>query len=72
MSDLEKDASRYRWLKAQGSLDLRTCYRSKWTRLETGETYYPSHALAVNGTGFSGVEHLDDLIDQAIEIYPLA
>jgi hypothetical protein len=24
----------------------------------------------VNGTGFNGIEHLDDLIDQAIALYP--
>lgn len=34
------------------------------------EEYYPSHRLSVNGTGFHGVEHLDDLIDQAMELYP--
>ena len=40
-----------------------------WFR-EDGTKYYPSHFINVNGTGFNGIEHLDDLIDQAMKLYP--
>jgi hypothetical protein len=62
------DAQRYQWIKKQKNLVLST-EGVKWFR-ENGEEYYPSHRLDVNGTGFHGVEHLDDLIDQAMEMYP--
>lgn len=72
MNDLELDAARYRWIKEQSNLNLRTCRRfgTPWTNVETGERYYPSHYLDVNGTGFGGIEQLDDLIDQAMSMYP--
>jgi len=68
----EQDALRYRWIKAQRNLELRTnrTYGTSWTNAETGHRFYPSHNLDVNGTGFSGIEHLDDLIDQAMSLYP--
>ena len=71
-ANLLKDAKRYRWIKAQKNLHLETCktYGTPWTRAETGVQFYPSHILNVKGTGFNGIEHLDDLIDQAMEIYP--
>ena len=71
-NSMVKDALRYRWIKSQKKLDLRTnCTQGfAWTNVETGYRYYPSHQLAVNGTGFNGIEHLDDLIDQAMELYP--
>jgi hypothetical protein len=65
----ERDAARYRWIKAQANLTLST-EGILWYR-ENGERYYPSHRLAVNSTGFHGIEHLDDLIDQAMEVYPV-
>lgn len=70
---VEQDATRYRWLRAQGNLELRTerTYGTPWTNTETGRQFYPSHFLAVNGTGFSGIEHLDDTIDRAMALYPL-
>lgn len=70
--ETDKDAIRYRWIKAQKNLVLRTnrTYGTPWTKVDTGETFYPSHNLDVNGTGFSGIEHLDDLIDSAMELYP--
>jgi hypothetical protein len=71
VEETDEDAIRYRWIKDQTNLNLRTTCRSPWTNVETGETYYPSHNLDVNGTGFSGIEHLDDLIDSAMELYPL-
>jgi hypothetical protein len=68
----ERDARRYRWIKAQRNLELRTLrtYGTPWTNAETGHRFYPSHDLSVNGTGFCGIEHLDDLIDQAMRVYP--
>lgn len=71
-STVLKDAERYRWLRAQTNLELRTHPRFgvPWTNVETNEKFYPSHSLAVNGTGFDGLEHFDDLIDQAMELYP--
>jgi hypothetical protein len=63
------DADRYQWIKRQKNLVLST-EGVKWIHVETGEEYYPSHRLAVNGTGFHGIEQLDDLIDKAMEIYP--
>jgi hypothetical protein len=68
----KEDALRYRWIKAQRNLELRTNRgRTPWVNTETGQRFYPSHNLDVNGTGFSGIEHLDQLIDQAINLYPL-
>jgi hypothetical protein len=71
-ADLQRDALRYRWIKNQKNLDLRTNVTrgTPWTHTETGKQFYPSHQLAVNGTGFNGIEHLDDLIDQAMDLYP--
>ncbi len=62
------DAERYQWIKRQKNLVLST-EGVKWIH-ETGYEYHPSHRLNVNGTGFCGIEHLDDLIDQAMTFYP--
>jgi hypothetical protein len=72
MVSQREDAARYRWLKAQTNLSLRTVPQqgAQWTNVETGEEYRPSHYLDVNGTGFGGIEKLDDLIDQAMNLYP--
>lgn len=64
----EQNSKRYEWLKKQKNLVLST-EGVKWF-YEDGSTYYPSHRLDVNGTGFHGVEHLDDLIDMAMKVYP--
>jgi hypothetical protein len=74
MSNTDKDdALRYRWIKSKQNLALWTnrTYGTPWTNVKTGETFYPSHNLDVNGTGFSDIEKLDDLIDSAMELYPL-
>ena len=65
---IERDAARYRWIKSKKVLTLQAdgC---PWFR-EDGTKYYPSHFINVNGTGFNGIEHLDDLIDQAMKLYP--
>jgi hypothetical protein len=70
-NQLLKDANRYRWIKEQKNLELLTLrqYGTPWTK-ETGEKFYPSHLLNVRGTGFNGIEKLDDLIDQAMDLYP--
>lgn len=71
---LYADAARYRWIRAQRNFELHTCRTYgiiPWTNVETGRKYYPTHYLAANGTGFGGIEKLDDLIDQAMELYPI-
>jgi hypothetical protein len=42
-----------------------------WTSAETGERYLVTHELAAFNTGFHGLPTLDDLIDQAMEMYPI-
>ena len=66
---IEQDAIRYQWIKTQTNMRLNTT-RAWWLKVETGRKYWPTHDLDVNGSRFSGVEHLDDLIDQAMELYP--
>lgn len=63
-----RDLIRYHWIKKQKNLVLST-EGVKWFD-ENGKEYFPSHRLAVNGTGFHGIEHLDELIDRAMEVYP--
>jgi hypothetical protein len=72
-NEIHVDAARYRWIRAQRNLELHTCktYGVPWTNTETGKKYYPTHYLSTNGTGFGGIEKLDDLIDQAMELYPI-
>lgn len=65
----KRDALRYQWIKQQTNLCLQTT-KAMWIR-EDGERYYPSHDLAVNGVGFHGIEHLDELIDRAMEMFPV-
>ena len=66
---IEKDALRYQWIKAQTNFRLSST-RGWWLNIETKKKYWPTHDLDVNGSRFYGVEHLDDLIDQAMELYP--
>ena len=66
---IEKDALRYQWIKAQTNLRLGSTH-DWWLNIETNRKYRSTHDLDVNGSRFSGVEHLDDLIDQAMELYP--
>jgi hypothetical protein len=66
---IEKDALRYQWIKAQTNLRLGSTH-AWWIEHETSRKYWPTHDLDVNGSRFSGVEHLDDLIDQAMKLYP--
>jgi hypothetical protein len=66
------NAARYRWIKKAAGLEIRAKpkYGPPWTNTETGEKFYPTHDLAAFGTGFSGLPTLDELIDQAMEMYP--
>lgn len=73
MNDIERDAMRYRWIKQAANLEIRSKpkWGSPWTNTETGEKFYPTHDLDAFGVGFSGLPTLDNLIDQAMEMYPL-
>lgn len=63
---LEGDAARYRWLKAQKGLDLRSEREtSKWTRPD-GSVFYATHSMAAGGTQFPPAESLDAMIDYAM------
>ena len=68
---IEKDALRYQWIKAQTNLRLSST-NDRWLNIITNRRYWSTHDLAVNGSMFSGREHLDDLIDEAMELYPTA
>ena len=65
---IERDAARYCWIKSKKVLTLQT-QGCPWFH-EDGTKYYPSHFLNVNGTSFNGIGRLDNLIDQAMELYP--
>ena len=67
---IEKDALRYQWIKAQTNLRLGSTH-AWWIEFETNRKYWPTHDLDVNGSRFSGIEDLDDLIDEAMELYPI-
>jgi hypothetical protein len=71
-TDIERDAARYRWIKAAPRLRIeRMPDRHFWIYAETGEKYSVTHSLTAFDTGFSGLPTLDDLIDQAMEMYPI-
>lgn len=73
MTDLERDAARYRWIKAAPRLRIERMPDSHfWISGETGERYSVTHSLSAFDTGFSGLPTLDDLVDQAMEMYPIA
>lgn len=68
-----QDAARYRWIKAAPGLRIeRMSDRHFWISAETGERYSVTHTLDAFNTGFSGLPGLDDLVDQAMEMYPIA
>lgn len=73
-SEVLRDAQRYRWLKRAPNLEIRSTPRwgPPWTNTETGEEFWPTHCMAACGTGFNGLKTLDDLVDQAMEMHPLA
>lgn len=65
MTDIEKDAARYRWLKSAKRLSLTSESPIYFTR-EDGSRFIPSHRLCANDTYWGAVENLDDLIDSAM------
>jgi hypothetical protein len=72
MSDIERDAARYRWIKAAPRLRIERMPDSHyWISTETGEKYSVTHTLSAFDTGFSGLPTLDELVDQAMEMYPI-
>jgi hypothetical protein len=72
MTDIERDAARYRWIKAAPRLRIERMPDSHfWISAETGDRYSVTHELAAFNTGFHGLPTLDDLIDQAMEMYPI-
>lgn len=65
-SGVREDAARYRWIKAQKGLDLRSEKEGqKWTRAD-GSVFYATHSLAAGGTQFAPAESLDAMIDAAM------
>lgn len=61
---LEADAARYRWLKAQKGLDLRSS--ASWWQRQDGSTFWSTHSLAADGTAYAAAESLDAMIDAAM------
>jgi hypothetical protein len=61
--EMEKDAARYRWLKMQKNLSLRS-EGSQWTR-QDGTKFISTHLLCAGDTQFSPAESLDENIDVA-------
>lgn len=72
MTDIERDAARYRWIKAAPRLRIERMPDSHfWISAETGKKYSVTHSLSAFDTGFSGLPTLDELVDQAMEMYPI-
>lgn len=69
--DIERDAARYRWIRSQTNFELVrwSSQGTPWTHTVTGELFHPWGHIAVNGTGIGGLKNLDDMIDQAMELY---
>lgn len=65
LADADADARRYRWLRAQTQLELRSD-GAKWTRPD-GSTFIASHCLCSGGTQFAAAATLDDTVDAAID-----
>lgn len=66
---LDADAKRYRWIRRQKRGFILRANGTPWFR-ENGERYICAFDLAVNETGFNGREHIDDLMDEAMAMYP--
>jgi len=62
---LQKDAERYRWLREQKGLTLRS-WNMIWTRPD-GTQYVSTHYLAADGTQHASCETLDETIDVAMD-----
>jgi hypothetical protein len=64
IESLRLDAARYRWLKAQPALDLRSDGWSIWTN--AGWKFVASHRLCAGNTAYSPHSTLDATIDAAM------
>jgi hypothetical protein len=62
---LERDASRYQWLKNRQWMSLQTSYM-KWIRKDS-TSFIASHDLAADGTRYAPYETLDETIDAAMK-----
>ena len=62
---LERDASRYQWLKNRKWMSLQTSYM-KWIRKDS-TSFIASHDLAADGTQYAPYETLDETIDAAMK-----
>jgi hypothetical protein len=72
MTEIERDAARYRWIKAAPRLRIERMPDSHfWISADTPKKYCVTHTLTAFDTGFSGLPTLDDLVDQAMEMYPI-
>ena len=62
---LDRDASRYQWLKNRKWMSLQTSYM-KWIRKDS-TAFIASHDLAADGTQYAPYETLDETIDAAMK-----
>lgn len=69
MTDIEKDAIRYRWLKSSVRLEL-ISYPSNYMKMtdENGNAFYASHYLADGNTCHASLDSLDATIDYAMQV----
>ncbi|NBW32210.1 MAG: hypothetical protein EBR48_06185 [bacterium] len=65
VAELERDASRYQWLKNRKWMSLQTSYM-KWIRKDS-TSFIASHDLAADGTQYAPYETLDETIDAAMK-----
>ena len=64
----KKDAIRYRWLKKQVRLLLKSS-GEQWKNAD-GVTFVGSHFLCAGNTQYSPGKSLDEVVDNAMEINP--
>lgn len=66
---LTRDGARYRWLKAQKSIDLQS-NGGEWTRKD-GTRFFASHRLCAGDRAYAVAETLDATIDAAMKDQPI-
>lgn len=67
MSTMKEDAKRYRWLKKQRNLTLRSC-PSVWVDFYTKEKFISPYYLAAGDIQFGAARTLDEMIDNAMRL----
>jgi len=69
MTDIEKDAARYRWLKSRSNLEMRS-YPANYMKItnDKGDSFYASHYLAEGNTSHASLDCLDATIDLAMMV----